>query len=129
MRSGLAIEMRIWSKLCGPLTCPKMFINSFIEDPFPVGRHARESGHPELPRHACGPRPPLDAGVTKDKRLILGCCRPSVAALLQLDIEAKRAQLLDEDVERFGDARLEIVVAAHDRLVDLGAAGDIVRLD
>ena len=33
MRSGLAIEMRIWSKLCGPETCPKMFINSFIEDP------------------------------------------------------------------------------------------------
>jgi hypothetical protein len=32
MRSGLAIEMRIWSKLCGPETCPKMFINSFIED-------------------------------------------------------------------------------------------------
>ena len=32
MRSGLAIEMRIWSKLCGPLTWPKMFINSFIED-------------------------------------------------------------------------------------------------
>ena len=35
MRSGLAIEMRIWSKLCGPETCPKMFINSFIEDPSP----------------------------------------------------------------------------------------------
>src|SRR5271166_1382464 len=34
IRSGLAIEMRIWSKLCGPLTCPKIFINSFINDPF-----------------------------------------------------------------------------------------------
>jgi hypothetical protein len=33
MRSGLAIEMRISSKLCGPLTCPKMFINSFMHDP------------------------------------------------------------------------------------------------
>ena len=54
MRSGLAIEMRIWSKLCGPETCPKMFINSFIKDPSPVGRHARESGHPgPQAQHSC----------------------------------------------------------------------------
>jgi hypothetical protein len=33
MRSGLAIEILIWSKLCGPVTWPKMFINSFMNDP------------------------------------------------------------------------------------------------
>jgi hypothetical protein len=34
MRAGLAIEMRISSKLWGPLTWPKMFINSFMRVPF-----------------------------------------------------------------------------------------------
>ena len=30
MRSGEAIEIWIWSKLCGPLGWPNRFINSFI---------------------------------------------------------------------------------------------------
>src|ERR1700748_3247530 len=30
MRSGLAIAIRIWSKVCGPVGWPKTFINSFI---------------------------------------------------------------------------------------------------
>ena len=47
----------------------------------------------------------------------------------QLDVEAQRAHLLDEHVEALGNARLERVVAAHDRLVDLGAAGHVVGLD
>src|SRR5580704_4973359 len=55
--------------------------------------------------------------------------RSSVVALLQLDVEAKRAKLLDQNVERLRDAGLEIVVAAHDRLVDLGSARHVVRLD
>ena len=62
MRSGLAIEMRIWSKLCGPATCPKMFINSFIEDPSRWCRHARESGNPGQPTYAPAPGPPLARG-------------------------------------------------------------------
>src|SRR5579863_4302246 len=65
MRSGLAIEMRIWSKLCGPETCPKMFINSFIEDPFALKRHARESGHPGQPLLPLGAWTPASAGVTE----------------------------------------------------------------
>src|SRR6266849_7386269 len=120
MRSGLAIEMRIWSKLCGPETCPKMFINSFIEDP---SRTNIWPGGARLPPGDEAAGPPLL------HLQIQAIYRSSVVALLQLDIEAKRAQLLDEDVERFGNARLEIVVAADDRLVDLGAAGDVVRLD
>src|SRR3546814_2667738 len=56
--------------------------------------------------------------------------RPGVSVLLlvQLDIEAERTQFLDQHVERLGDAGLEVVVAADDRLVDLGAAGHVVRL-
>ena len=55
---------------------------------------------------------------------------PAVVELgvLQLDVEAERAHFLDQHVEAFRDARLEGVVAADDRLVDLGAAGDVVRL-
>src|SRR5215469_6510573 len=49
--------------------------------------------------------------------------------VVQVDVEAERAHLLDEHVERLGNARLERVVAAHDRLVHLGAAGHVVRLD
>src|SRR6266702_1975381 len=120
MRSGLAIEMRIWSKLCGPETCPKMFINSFIEDPSRTNRLAGAQHAPA--RHGGGQAALLT-------QLFAVGEQASVAALLQFDVEAKRAQLLDEDVERFGNARLEIVVAADDRLVDLGAAGDVIRLD
>ena len=48
--------------------------------------------------------------------------------VLQLDVEAQRAHFLDENVEALRNARLERVVAADDRLVDLGAAGHVVRL-
>ena len=48
---------------------------------------------------------------------------------VEFDIEAERADFLDQDVEALGNARLEGVVAADDGLVDLGAAGDVVRLD
>src|ERR1700731_2374397 len=101
--------MRISSKLCGPLTWPKMFINSFMHDPFrgnfqPSGDQRRTGTTACLARY-----PPVKS-------------RSSVIALLQLDIEAQRAQLLDQHVEALGDAGLEIVVAPDDRLVDLGAA-------
>src|SRR5260370_20790971 len=105
MRSGLAIEMRIWSKLCGPETCPKMFINSFIEDPFPVGRHARGRGHPGGRLSARGPGPPLSrrrqkkptrAAATACAALLIlffaGPDQASQAAVLPLDTHATRAQ-------------------------------------
>src|SRR6476646_6357426 len=49
--------------------------------------------------------------------------------LQQLDIEAERPHLLDQHVEGFGDACLERVVAADDRLVDLGASRHVVGFD
>src|SRR5690554_5730060 len=80
-----------------------MFIRSFIRDPF------------------CLSRPPYPG--RRDRR-----SWKSVAALLELDVEAERPEFLHQDVERLRDARLEVVVAADDRLVDLGAAGDVVGL-
>ena len=52
----------------------------------------------------------------------------TVKSLLQIHVEAERTEFLHQDVEGFRDAGLEVVVAAHDRLVDLGASGDVVRL-
>src|SRR4051812_10676528 len=57
-----------------------------------------------------------------------GTAARSAAARLEIDVEAERLQLLDEHVEALGDTGLEVVLVADDRLVDLGAAGDIVRL-
>src|SRR5215207_3716096 len=48
--------------------------------------------------------------------------------LHQLDVQTERLELADEDVERFGQAGGERCVALDDRLVDLGAAHDVVRL-
>jgi hypothetical protein len=47
---------------------------------------------------------------------------------VQVDVEAERAHFLDQHVEGFGDTGLERVVAAHNCLVHLGAARDVVRL-
>src|SRR3954466_11054549 len=47
----------------------------------------------------------------------------------QLHVETERAHLLDEHVEALRNAGLEGVVAAHDRLIDLGATRHVVRLD
>ena len=46
----------------------------------------------------------------------------------QFDIEAQGSHFLDQHVERLGDARFKGIVAAHDGLVHLGAAGNVVRL-
>src|ERR1700678_2925075 len=50
-------------------------------------------------------------------------------ALLELDVEAQRLDLLDEDVERLWRAGRQRVVALDERLVDLGAALHVVGLD
>src|SRR5580693_1050348 len=65
--------------------------------------------------------------------LLLGCLGDAVTAALllgivQVDVEAERAHFLDQHVEAFGDTGFERVVAAHDRLVHLGAAGNVVGL-
>ena len=64
-------------------------------------------------------RPPRHAAAVA-AALLLG--------IVQVDVQAERAHFLDQHVERFRNAGLERVVAAHDRLVDLGAAGHVVGL-
>jgi len=48
--------------------------------------------------------------------------------IVQVDVQAEGAHLLHQHVEGLRDTGLECVVATHDRLVHLGAAGDVVRL-
>src|SRR5262249_28345151 len=73
------------------------------------------------------PGPALPEGPAKDSRrgLLRRLCgaRPALRLLwplllgvVQVDVEAERAHLLDQHVERFRNAGLERVVAAHDRL-------------
>ena len=57
------------------------------------------------------------------------CAAAPASAHVEFDIETERADFLDQNVEALGDARLERVVAADDGLVDLGTAGNVVRLD
>src|SRR5690606_17296427 len=109
--------MRIWSKLCGPVVWPKMFINSFIT--------CSRSADPRGARRESGKNPrPAAPGTLLRARPI---CR-SIAALVQLHIEAEGSELLDEHVEGLRNPGFEVVVAADDRLVGLRPAGDVVRL-
>src|SRR3954452_12938142 len=54
--------------------------------------------------------------------------RRAVAAQ-DLDVETQGLHLLEEDLERLRDARVGDVLALDDGLVDLHAAGNVVRLD
>src|SRR5262249_37972422 len=54
---------------------------------------------------------------------------PLLLRIVQIDIEPKRAHLLDQHIEAFRDARLKRVVAPYDRLVHFGAASNVVGLD
>src|SRR5690348_2485120 len=102
IRSGLAIEIRSSSKVGVPCGWPSTLIRSVIFGSYGfVGRKIDQRGG--RPR--------------------------SRGRLVEFDVEAERAKLLDQHVEGLGDTRLERVVAAHDGLVDLGAAGHVVRLD
>src|SRR3546814_16523981 len=102
MGSGLAFERRISSKLCGPVGWPKMFINSDIG----FSRY----------------------GIRLQQKSRRGSSRAS-RRLLQVHVEAERAQFLHQEVEGLRNAGLEVVVALDDRLVDLGAARDVVRFN
>src|SRR5215471_946264 len=126
MRSGLAIEIRIRSKLCGPLTWPKMFINSFIKDPFRSPVMPAKAGTQGGSTESAALDPRFRGG--DDQLEDIHHERRSIPTLFELDIEAERAQFLDQHIEGFGDAGFEIVVAADDRLIDFGAARDVVRL-
>src|SRR5215469_5499094 len=95
MRSGLAIEILIWSKLWVPVGWPKAVISSWFMSCSRI-------------------------------RYLVGC--RSIATLVELDVEAERTEFLHQHVEGFRNARLEVVVAAYDRLVGLGSARDVVRL-
>src|SRR5690606_960392 len=72
---------------------------------------------------------PRRAGIALFGRFGQRRWRVVARGVFQLHIEPERPHFLDENVEALRDARLERVVAAHDGLVDLGAAGHVVRLD
>src|SRR5260370_16967383 len=60
--------------------------------------------------------------------LVSGFVPCGLLPLHQLDVQAERLQLANEDVERFGHARLDTRFALDDGLVNLRAAIDVVRL-
>src|SRR5713226_3089076 len=64
----------------------------------------------------------------QDVRSIRGLVRRRLLPLHQLDIQAQRLQLADEDVERLGHAGLNARFALDDGFVNLGTAIDVVRL-
>src|SRR5690242_19251385 len=47
----------------------------------------------------------------------------------ELDVQREALELLHHHVERFGETRLEHVLALDDRLVHASAAGDVVGFD
>src|SRR6202165_2550567 len=61
-------------------------------------------------------------------QLVRGFVRRRLLPLHQLDVQAERLQLADEDVERLGHARLDARLTLDDGLVNLRAAVDVVRL-
>src|SRR5260221_7118984 len=60
--------------------------------------------------------------------LIRGCFFRRFLALHQFHVQAKRLQLADQYVERFGHARLDARFALDDGLVNFRAAVNVVRL-
>src|SRR6185437_15518213 len=89
----------------------------------------REGGAPSNRRH-CGlpDRPSSRAMAPLFRRLGDFAAVALLFGVVQVDVQSERTHLLDQDVERFRNTGLERVVAAHDRFVDLGPAGDVVRL-
>src|SRR6185436_5846396 len=54
-------------------------------------------------------------------------CVPTIA--FEVDVNGEGADFLHQHVERFGHARLDLVLALDDVLVDLGASLRVVGLD
>src|SRR5216684_1748899 len=84
------------------------------------------------PSRWCPPKANVSPKATSRRRrsrLLRGWDRRLLGrGLHQLHVEAERLQLLDEHVERLGQARLERVLALDDRLVHAGAADHVVGL-
>src|SRR5437867_509710 len=71
--------------------------------------------------------PVLNAFTAMARPSIPGCRR--AGGFHQLDVQAERLKLLDEDVEALGQACLECVLALDDGLVHAGSALHVVALD
>src|ERR1700755_560796 len=144
--SGDAMEIRIWSKTWAGVVGLKRFIISWFMV-FSVCRlsPAQISLSPSLSRTTRYPpplrRPAEPSACTDDDGGKGGACaaltkllcrfgrrRRANLGIVQVDVEAERAHFLYQHVERFRNTRFERVVAANDRLVHLGTAGDVVRL-
>src|ERR1700674_402830 len=104
--------MRIRSKVGISLACWKTLIISWF-----IGYLFLNSG--------CQLRldDPLWRAMTNERR------QKQTSLVEQLHVEPERAHFLHQHVEAFGNARLEIVLAAYDGLIDLGATRHVVRLD
>src|SRR5215510_3878697 len=119
--SGLAIEIRIWSKTCAGTCGLKRFITSW----FIAVSWARGASFaaPRSVDHLCG-----RGGVPPRHMCLLGGLGLAAAGTLfrvvQVDIETERTHLLDQHIEGFRNAGFERVVSAHDRLVHLGTSRD-----
>src|SRR5713101_3273758 len=123
--SGLASEMRIALNESGSFGFSKKLKMSFTCPP---------PSTPEgTPSRWCPPKANVSPKATSRRRrsrLLRGWDRRLLGrGLHQLHVEAERLQLLDEHVERLGQARLERVLTLDDRLVHAGASDHVVGLD
>src|SRR5687768_11886054 len=109
--SGDAMPMRIWSNVSWRAIGLAKLVSSFIGF-FP--RSPPEGGRGGFS---------LFGGDGGRSGVVLGLDR------VELNRQSEAAHFLDQHVEAFGDPSLERVVTLDDRLVDLGPADHVVRLD
>src|SRR5262249_36908610 len=125
--------MRIWSKTSAGTCGLKRFMISWFISFLRMELFVSDGGGRTTDDRCTAPRcfsvlchPAAGLWLLGRSRRSLGAA--SLLGIVQVDVEAERAHFLDQHVEAFGNARLERVIAAHDCLVDLGTAGDVVRL-
>src|SRR5213080_2073939 len=126
--SGDASEMRMALKESGSLGFSKKLKMSFTVSSFLRLVRSVFGSVSWCPRHGAGTGPVGLCGCGP-RFLRLRRRRYGGSVLHQLDIEAERLELLDQDVERLRQPRLERVLALDDALVHPGAADHVVRLD
>src|SRR5438552_4458594 len=121
--SGDASEMRMALKESGSLGFSKKLKISFTVSSFSVSLGYRQILLGDTiswcPRHFSRRRSSGLLGLSR---------RHGGSVLHQLDIQTERLELLDQDVERLRQPRLERVLALDDALVHPGAAHHVVRL-
>src|SRR5579883_1838006 len=114
--SGEASPILIESKCSTGACCLKSFSKSFICE-FPMGCAQSPTG-------SVAPTP------SEQRRCAPEEFEPgSPSILLELHVDAERADLLDEHIEGLRHAGVHLVIAVHDVLVHLGAAVHVVGLD